>query len=105
MRELTVSLCFTESSLRYDVIHRGKFDIGTVGICGIKPHFYKDVLGTTNPNSLIAGSLILEHLLNKHNGDKFLALSEYKGAIYNYEPVLQVLDLEEKIRWKLAKNY
>lgn len=98
MRELTVALCFTESSLRYDVNHRGKFDIETTGICGIKPHFYKDVLGKTNPNTLVAGSLIIEHLIKKHKGDKFLALSEYKGSIYNYDPVLRVLDLEDKIR-------
>lgn len=96
MRPLVVALCFTESSLNYKAKHYGKFDIGTVGICGVKPHFWSDVIGNTNPNSLYAGSLVIKHLLDKHNNDEFLALSDYKGAIYNYETVLAVLDIKDK---------
>ena len=94
---MIIALCFTESSLRYDVIHRGIFDLTTEGICGLKHYWDVTLLKGIDRNSLYAGSIVFDDFLAKSNGDEFLALSHYKGAIYNYETVLRVLEIKEKL--------
>lgn len=50
-----------------------------------------------NINSLYAGSLVLEYLINKNNGDIFNAIKEYKGAIQKLSTTERVLNLYNKI--------
>ena len=99
-RELVLALCFTESSLNYNVKHYGKYDKTTTGICGIKTIWIDIIpeLNQENINSLYAGSLVLEYLINKNNGDIFKAIKEYKGAIRNLSTTERVLNLYSKIK-------
>lgn len=101
LKTLTLALCFTESSLNYEVKHKGKFDKPTVGICGLKSKYWIDEIEEINHqniNSLYAGSLVLEYLLNKYNDNLFLAIKHYKGADKNLESVKRVIELYEGIK-------
>ena len=101
LKNLTLALCFTESNLNYEVKHKGKFDKSTVGICGLKTKYWIDEIEEINHqniNSLYAGSLVLEYLLNKYNGDLEKALKHYKGANKNLEPVKRVIKIYEDIK-------
>jgi len=101
LKILTLALCFTESSLNYEVKHKGKFDKSTTGICGLKTKYWVDEIDEINHqniNSLYAGSLVLEYLLNKYNGDLEKALKHYKGANKNLEPVKRVIKIYEDIK-------
>ena len=94
-------MCFSESSLNYEVKHKGKFDKSTTGICGLKTKYWIDEIEEINHqniNSLYAGSLVLEYLLNKYNGDLEKALKHYKGANKNLAPVKRVIELYEGIK-------
>ena len=95
-----MALCFTESSLKYDVVHKGSFDRLTTGLCGIKSYWIDIIPNLTkdNINSLKGGELVLEYLLNKYDGDLFNALKDYKGAKNNLEPVHRVIRIYEDIR-------
>ena len=98
---MVLALCFTESSLKYDVKHYGKFDKTTTGICGLKTKYWIneiEEINHQNINSLYAGSLVLEYLLNKYNGDLDKALKHYKGAVNNLEPVKRVIRLYKEIK-------
>lgn len=95
-KPFVISLCFTESSLNYNVKHRGRFDKTTTGICGIKPELWKDVIGDNSPNSLYSGYLVLKHLLDKHQ-NLFDAVARYKGAKTNFITTERVIDLSKKI--------
>lgn len=101
LQVLVLALCHTESNLNYDVKHKGKFDKSTKGICGIKSVYWIDEikeLNKHNINSLYAGSLVLEHLLNKYNGDLEKALIHFKGAKKNLTGVYKVINLYEELR-------
>ena len=92
--------CFKESSLKYDVVHKGKFDFLTTGICGIKL-FWIDIipeLNEDNINTLKGGEMVMNYLLVKHKGNKYEALKEYKGSIKNLKPVHSVLELEKRLK-------
>lgn len=95
-KPLVLSLCFTESSLNYNVKHRGRFDKTTTGICGIKPELWRDVIGDNNPNSLFSGYLVLKHLLDKHQ-NLFNAVASFKGAKTNFTTTKRVVELHKKI--------
>lgn len=98
---MVLVLCFTESSLNYEVKHKGAFDKSTVGICGLKTKYWIDEIEEINHqniNSLYAGSLVLEYLLNKYNGNLFLAIKHYKGANKNLGPVKKVIKIYEDIK-------
>lgn len=98
---MVLALCFTESSLNYEVKHKGAFDKTTVGICGLKTKYWIDEIEEINHqniNSLYAGSLVLEYLLNKYNDNLFLTLKHYKGADKNLEPVKRVIEIYEEIK-------
>ena len=62
-----LALCWTESNLRYDVVHKGSTDSTTVGICGIKPNFWNTVLEENDAiaNSLYGGYIVLKYLEEK----------------------------------------
>lgn len=99
LRELTLANCYNETNLNYNAIHKGKNDIGTTGICGVK-EFWIDVipeLSDKNINSLYAGSLVLQYLMEKHE-NKYDALKKYKGAKKNLKPVYHTLSLKEVIK-------
>lgn len=99
LRELTLANCYNETNLNYDAIHKGKFDIGTQGICGVK-EFWIDVipeLSKENINSLYAGSLVLQHLLERHE-NKYDTIKKYKGSKKNLKPVYHTLALKEVIK-------
>ena len=91
-----LGLCFTESSLNYNVKHKGKHDKTTTGICGIKPNFWKSVLQGNNPNSLYSGYLVLNHLLEKH-GDIHTAISKYKGAKKNFKTTEKTIEISKNL--------
>lgn len=91
-----LGLCFTESSLKYDVKHKGKYDKTTTGICGIKPNFWDSVLQGNNPNSLYSGYLVLNHLLEKH-GDIHTAISKYKGAKSNLKTTEKAIKISKNL--------
>ena len=106
MQHLTVALCFTESSLNYDVKHYGNFDISTSGICGLKSIYWIDEIEEItheNINSLYAGSKVLEHLLIKYDNDLFKALKHFKGANKNQKPVEKVIKIYEEMKQKKLK--
>lgn len=101
LKRLTLALCFTESNLNYEVKHKGKFDKSTVGICGLKTKYWIDEIDEINHqniNSLYAGSLVLDYLLNKYNGDLEKTLKHYKGADKNLEPVKRVIEIYKGIK-------
>ena len=99
-QSLVLANAFNESSLNYDVIHKGKFDKTTTGISGIKYDFWIKAipeLNKDNINSLYGGYLVLNHLLDKHNGNEFKALADYKGSVTNFIPVYKVLEIKKRI--------
>ena len=101
MQSLVLANAFNESSLNYEVKHKGKFDKTTVGISGIKSNFWIKAipeLNEDNINSLYGGYLVLNHLLDKHNGNEFKALAEYKGAKANFKPVYKTLEIKKRIK-------
>lgn len=82
------------------MIHKGKYDFSTTGICGIKL-FWIDIipgLNEDNINSLKGGEMVMNYLLIKHKGNKYEALKEYKGSIKNLKPVNSVLELEKRLK-------
>ena len=87
-----LALCWTESNLRYDVVHKGSTDSTTVGICGIKPNFWNTVLEENDAvaNSLYGGYIVLKYLEEK-KGSFRGALKSYKGAKRNNKPVEKVI--------------
>ena len=97
---MILALCFPESGLNKNVIHKGKFDKETIGICGVK-YYWIDIipdLNYDNINSLKGGELVLDYLLEKYDGDLFEALKEYKGSIKNLEPVYKTLEIYKEIK-------
>ena len=97
---MIIALCFPESGLKKDVVHKGKFDKETIGICGIKSYLIGEVphLTKENINTLKGGELVLNHLLEKNKGDLFEALKDYKGSIKNLEPVYKTLEIYKEIK-------
>jgi len=97
---LVLALCFTESSLKYDVVHKGSLDRLTIGLCGIKSYWIDIIPDLTedNINSLKGGDLVMDYLLNKYDGDLFKALKYYKGSVNNLEPVHRVIKIYEDIK-------
>lgn len=100
MQKSVIANCYSESNLNYDVIHKGKFDRTTTGICGIK----KDIwiaqipeLNEDNINSLYGGYLVLSYLINE-TGSLENALKRYKGSIENMQPVYHTLELKRLIK-------
>lgn len=91
-----LGLCFTESSLNYEVKHKGKHDKTTTGICGIKPNFWGNILQGNDPNSLYSGYLVLNHLLEKH-GDIHTAISKYKGAKRNLKTTEKAIEISKNL--------
>jgi len=69
-------------------------------LCGIKS-YWQDIipeLTKDNINSLIGGDLVLNHLLNRFDGDIFKALAYYKGSKKNFEPVKKVIRIYKEIK-------
>ena len=98
LKTLTLAVCYDESNLNYDVIHKGKLDKSTIGICGVKSEWIDTIpqLNKENINTLYGGSLVLSYLLD-NSSDKFEAIKKYKGSILNVEPVIHTLALEKMI--------
>lgn len=98
LRSLTLAVCYDESNLNYNVVHKGKFDKSTLGICGVKSEWIDMIpqLTKENINTLYGGSLVLSYLLD-NSSDKFEAIKKYKGSILNVEPVVHTLALEKMI--------
>lgn len=93
MREKTLATCFPETYFDYKAIH--KRSPSTLGICAIKLKVWQEEipeLNKHNVNSLYAGSLVLEYLIEKNDGSFHKALLEYKGAEKNMETVKKVYE-------------
>lgn len=92
-----MALCFTESSLRYEIKH----SINTViGICGIDKRYFQEMLEDENIelNSLFAGERVYNYFLDKANVNKIKAIELYKGIITQKHLVTKVIDLENKLK-------
>ena len=98
LRTLTLAICYDESNLNYNVVHKGRTDKSTIGICGVKREWIDMIpqLTKENINTLYGGSLVLSYLLD-NSSDKFEAIKKYKGSILNVEPVIHTLALEKMI--------
>ena len=98
-QKITLANCYSESNLNYNVIHKGKFDKTTKGLCGIKTEWIDIIpeLNEDNINSLYGGYLVLSYLIEKE-GDLENALKKYKGSIKNYKPVQHTLELKKLIK-------
>ena len=100
-KDLTLVVCFTESSFRYNAKHTGWYNAGITGhICGLKNHWISLIpeLNESNINTLYAGSLVITYLLNKHNNDLFKAIKEFKGANKNLITTYKTINLYNKIK-------
>ncbi len=100
-KDLTVVVCFTESSFRYNAKHTGWYNKGITGhMCGLKNHWVDIIpeLNESNLNTLYAGSLVITYLLNKHNNDLFKAIKEFKGADKNLKTTYKTIKLYNKIK-------
>ncbi len=100
-KDLTLVVCFTESSFRYNAKHTGWYNAGITGhICGLKDHWISLIpeLNESNINTLYAGSLVITYLLNKHNNDLFKAIKEFKGADKNLKTTYKTIKLYNKIK-------
>lgn len=91
LRHLTLATCAPESSLRYNVKHRGKYDKNTKGICGIKTYWIDIIpeLNKENINTLYGGSLVVAFHLEQNHHQIYPALVAYKGSITNFDPVVK----------------
>ena len=93
MREKTLATCFPETRFKYKEKHKRSPE--TRGLCGIKLNVWKDEIPELNKNnvdSLYAGSLVLDYLIEKNDGSFHEALVEYKGAEKNMKTVEKVYD-------------
>ena len=100
-KDLTVVVCFTESSFRYNAKHTGWYNEGITGhMCGLKNHWVDIIpeLNESNINTLYAGSLVISYLLDKHNNDVFKAIREFKGANKNLTTTYKTIKLYNKIK-------
>lgn len=89
-----MALAFSESSFNYNVNHP---DSLTIGIGGIKNHFYD----LKNPNSLMAIEHIWLKCMELHNNDFHKALKHYKGTVKNYKSYNITLALY----YRIVKHY
>lgn len=85
--------------MNYNAVHK-KNDIQAIGIGGIKPDYWVDILGKVNPNSLEATSLVIEHLLVKYNGNLKKAITHYKGVTNNKYIVDNTIEMYKEIKGK-----
>ena len=103
-KPLVLALAFTESSLNYNVKHKG--DVAK-GICGIIPVYHKELLKDNNVkiNSLKACEVVYEYYLQESKGNKVKALKEYKGisSKKNTYLIFKVIELEKKIKKEIQK--
>ena len=100
-KDLTLVVCFTESSFRYNAKHTGWYNEGITGhMCGLKDHWVDIIpeLNQDNINTLYAGSLVISYLLDKHNNDLFKAIKEFKGANKNLTTTYKTIRLYNKIK-------
>ena len=100
-KDLTLVVCFTESSFRYNAKHTGWYNARITGhICGLKNHWVDIIpeLNQDNINTLYAGSLVISYLLDKHNNDLFKAIKEFKGADKNLKTTYKTIKLYNKIK-------
>lgn len=91
-------MCYTESGLNYNVIHTGKHDSTTIGICGLKYNYWGNIIGDIDINSLEAGSIVLSYLLDKYDGNLRLALKHFKGVKKNKVIVKHTIKTYKKIK-------
>lgn len=96
---MIIALAFTESSLNYNVKHKGD---RAKGICGIIPEYHKDLLDSKSIdlNSIQACEEVLNYYLYIHKGNLVKALVDYKGVKSkdNMNLVYKVLEIKEKIK-------
>lgn len=90
-----LAIALTESNCSYDVKHPDKM---TCGIGGIKPLFWTEILGDTNPNSLQAIEKIISHLIDKSDGNIYKAIKYYKGASTNMATTNKCFNLYKKLK-------
>lgn len=98
-RKFILVLCFTESSLNYDVKHSKKSIEGK--ICGVDKLWIDEIpeINQNNINSLYAGNLVFNFFMDKYK-DKKISLIKYKGIKSKSKISLatNVIKLENKLK-------
>ncbi len=92
-------LCFSETSLREDVLHQGLYE----SYCGVNPFIWKDDLDKKgiDYNSLRGGLEVYKFYLKVNNGNKKKAILDFKGVDKNKkvkEIVDKILVIEKEIK-------
>ena len=92
-------LCFSETSLREDVLHQGLYE----SYCGVNPFIWKDDLDKKgiDYNSLRGGLEVYKFYLKVNNGNKKKAILDFKGVDKNQkvkEIVDKILVIEKELR-------
>ena len=84
-------LCFSETSLREDVLHQGLYE----SYCGVNPFIWKDDLDKKgiDYNSLRGGLEVYKFYLKVNNGNKKNAILKFKGV----QKSKKVRDIVDKI--------
>lgn len=55
-------------------------------------------LNKHNINTLQGSELVLNYLLEKHNGNLYEALKDFKGSEYNLYPVKETIKIYKELR-------
>ena len=92
-------LCFSETSLREDVLHQGLYE----SYCGVNPFIWKDDLDKKgiDYNSLRGGLEVYKFYLKVNNGNKKKAILDFKGANKNFKVkiiVNKILKIEKQMK-------
>lgn len=102
-KPLTIALCYPENNFSYTIPHLGKYDKNTIGkVCGVKEYWIDivDEITYDNINSLQAGEMVLNYLIDKNNGNLFEALKDFKGAKTNLTSVYKTLEIYKRLNSK-----
>ena len=92
-------LCFSETSLREDILHQGLYE----SYCGVNPFIWKDDLDKKgiDYNSLRGGLEVYKFYLKVNNGNKKKAILDFKGVDKNQkvkEIVDKILVIEKELK-------
>ena len=95
---LVIALCYPENNFNYKKKHKDKKIKGLV--CGIHSLWEKEIpeLNNKNINTLKAGEIVLNYLLEKNNGDLFEVVREFKGSERNYSPVHKTMKIYKELK-------
>ena len=91
-------MCYPENAFNYHRSHKDKKIIGKV--CGIKDYWIEIIpeLNKNNINTLYAGELVLNYLLEKNKGNLFESIKDFKGSEKNIYPVKETIKIYKELK-------